>query len=136
MKELYLKRETAGADGTRGLLITPWGGKYPSVEPRPNQGKGAIPAGRYRVVVTHSPRFKKDLPLLVNVRGFDGIRIHGGTKPEHSAGCICIPAKEVQGLTNNIKKCYDGKEDVFITIIDGIGVCNSLMPDDTLHYIA
>jgi hypothetical protein len=38
----------------------------------------AIPAGDYSIIVNQSPRFKKRLPLLLNVPNFTGIRIHAG----------------------------------------------------------
>jgi hypothetical protein len=39
-------------------------------------GKTAIPTGTYKVQLTYSPRFKRVLPLLIGVKGFEGIRIH------------------------------------------------------------
>jgi hypothetical protein len=51
-------------------------------------GVTAIPAGRYEIVVTESPRFKRRLPLLLSVPGFDGVRIHPGTKETDTEGCI------------------------------------------------
>ena len=53
-------------------------------------GETAIPEGVYRVIVTPSPRFKRPLPLLVNVPGFDGIRIHPGNSHEDTAGCLLV----------------------------------------------
>ena len=51
-------------------------------------GKTAIPAGRYRVVVTLSQRFGRMLPLLENVPGFTGIRIHPGNSNSDTEGCL------------------------------------------------
>lgn len=51
-------------------------------------GKTAIPYGRYEIVISFSARFKKYLPLLVNVPGFDGIRIHPGNYAEDTEGCL------------------------------------------------
>ena len=44
----------------------------------------------YRVAVTMSPRFKRLLPIVQNVPQRSGIRLHRGTKPEHSTGCILV----------------------------------------------
>ena len=57
-------------------------------------GKTAIPAGTYGIIVDRSNRFSaaagKDvfLPLLLNVPGFAGIRIHTGNRPTESEGCL------------------------------------------------
>lgn len=53
-------------------------------------GETAIPAGVYNVIVTPSQRFKRDLPLLENVPGFSGIRIHPGNTAEDTEGCILV----------------------------------------------
>jgi len=58
-----------------------------------------IPKGTYPVSVTFSPRFKRMLPLIGNVPGRSGIRIHRGTKPKHSKGCILVSAAKEQELT-------------------------------------
>lgn len=53
-------------------------------------GKTAIPAGKYKVAVTHSPRFKKVMTEIQNVPGFEGIRIHQGITAADSLGCPLI----------------------------------------------
>ncbi|MBD3748941.1 MAG: hypothetical protein IE931_05550 [Sphingobacteriales bacterium] len=53
-------------------------------------GKTAIPTGRYEVVISYSNRFKKSLPLLLNVPGYAGIRIHPGNDAEDTEGCLLV----------------------------------------------
>ncbi len=53
-------------------------------------GETAVPVGVYEVVLNESPKFKRDLPLLLEVRGFMGIRIHRGNTAADSSGCICV----------------------------------------------
>ena len=68
-----------------------------------------IPSLCYHVAVTMSPKFKRLLPLVQNVPQTGdkamrrGIRLHRGTKPEHSIGCILVVAdKKNKDNLNNL----------------------------------
>ena len=50
----------------------------------------AIPEGLYEVKVTYSPRFKRQMPQILNVPGFTGVRIHGGNTHLNTSGCPLV----------------------------------------------
>lgn len=64
-------------------------------------GETAIPYGSYQVIVNHSPKFKRELPRLLNVPSFDGILIHRGNTASDSAGCIIVGENKVVGKVIN-----------------------------------
>lgn len=69
--------------------------------------KTAIPKGRYQVVVNYSDHFGKYMPLLIGVKGFDGVRIHSGNKPEDTEGCILIGLEDSSdGFMGDSRKAY------------------------------
>ena len=67
-------------------------------------GKTAIPYGRYQVILTDSPKFKRELPLVLDVPHFTGIRIHRGNTAEDSHGCILPGENKLEGKVINSGK--------------------------------
>lgn len=48
----------------------------------------AIPYGTYEIRMTYSNRFKRIMPILIDVPGFEGIRIHSANRASQLEGCI------------------------------------------------
>ena len=76
-----------------------------------------VPALIYKVAVTQSAKFKRLLPVLQNVPGRSGIRIHRGTKPEHSKGCILVAATDEQKLTALFLAEQNDKQEIRLEIV-------------------
>lgn len=51
-------------------------------------GETAIPCGLFVTVIDHSPKFNRELPRLVGVPNFEGIRWHSGLTIDHTNGCL------------------------------------------------
>ena len=87
-------------------------------------GETAIPCGRYQVIVTYSPKFQKRLPELFKVPGFKNIRIHAGTNPKHTEGCVLIGENKEKGRLVNgpyyqtrlVQMMDETGDKIFITI--------------------
>lgn len=70
-------------------------------------GETAIPTGKYDIILTYSPKFKRSLPLLLNVPNFTNIRIHNGSYATDSEGCILVGENKQKGMLTNSKKTID-----------------------------
>lgn len=64
-------------------------------------GETCIPFGTYKIVVNMSPKFKRELPRLLNVPSFEGVLIHRGNTAKDSAGCILVGENKVVGKVIN-----------------------------------
>ena len=91
-------------------------------------GQTAIPSGSYECIYTYSTRFKKMLPLLLNVPGFDGIRIHSGNSAKDTLGCLLIGKNDKVGwisdsrtwtskLIAKMQEAWNKKEKVTVRIL-------------------
>lgn len=70
-------------------------------------GNTCIPYGQYKVTITYSPKFKRNLPLINNVKGFEGIRIHSGNTNYDTQGCVLLGFNKVKGKVINSKDTVD-----------------------------
>jgi Family of unknown function (DUF5675) len=100
--EILIKRQPSTAGCTTGeLLIDGVFSCYTledvvreiagqSVESWKVDGRTAIPRGRYEVIIDKSTRFQRDMPHILNVPGFTGVRIHSGNTAEQTEGCVLV----------------------------------------------
>ena len=86
----------------------------------------AIPEGRYEVIINFSNRFQRQMPLLLNVPNYEGVRIHYGNYSKDTDGCILLgmtEGKDFIGQSRNAFKDFmevlsqvSTQEKIFITI--------------------
>lgn len=71
------------------------------------KGETAIPTGIYKVFITYSPKYKKNMPLISNVPGYSGIRIHSGNSAKDTEGCILVGKNTIVGRLTESKITYN-----------------------------
>ena len=88
------------------------------------RGKTAIPEGEYKIVMSPSSKFHRNMPYLKNVPQFEGIMIHPGNTVKDTIGCILVGVKSGTGLLvsritfEKIMKILNSEVDNTIEIID------------------
>jgi hypothetical protein len=70
-------------------------------------GQTAIPAGTYSVIIDHSQHFGRDLPHVLNVPGFEGIRIHPGNTDADTEGCILVGMDRLADSIGRSRLAFD-----------------------------
>lgn len=91
-------------------------------------GETAVPYGRYRVIVTYSNRLKRELPLILDVRHFTGIRMHKLRSAKGTLGCVGLGDNTAKGiltggeyyekkLTSLLKGYIKAGEEIWINIV-------------------
>ena len=71
------------------------------------KGETAIPKGTYKVIINQSNRFKRLLPLLLDVPGFEGVRIHSGNTNHDTEGCILVGRTRSDDFIGQSRKAFD-----------------------------
>lgn len=67
----------------------------------------AIPTGIYTVLLTYSPKYKRIMPLINNVKGYSGIRIHSGNSSKDTEGCLLVGKNTVVGRLTDSRNTYN-----------------------------
>lgn len=109
--DLNVKRLEFSEESTVGELSI--NGKFEcytledKVRPVKIAGKTAIPAGRYEVIINFSQRFQRQLPLLLKVPDFEGVRIHPGNTAANTEGCILVGETKDKNLVGHSRLAFD-----------------------------
>jgi hypothetical protein len=104
-------------------------------------GETCIPGScegiKYKVTVTPSSRFKRDMPLIYNTDDykvsehgieFSGVRLHGGNSHEDSHGCPLVAYNKInddtiqgtaeKAVTAKIKEYLEAGHEVYLLVVN------------------
>lgn len=123
--KLILKREPSTKTSTPGILYKDKDGKRTFlcytledvVRDEKIHGRTAIPAGIYPLRISRSVRFKRDLPEVMSVPNYSGVRIHGGNTHENTEGCPLVGT--VRNHKDRISNCAPAVTMVMRAIAEG-----------------
>ena len=121
--KLRLFRQILHEDYTIGRLFVNdayecWTLEDPVREGPKVPGATAIPRGTYRVIVDYSPHFKRPMPHLLDVPGFEGVRIHSGNTPADTEGCILVGLEYGNGAIWHSRDAYKLLLPKLVTALD------------------
>lgn len=139
--ELLLKREPSEEDHTFGQLFVDGIYQCETLEDVIREvpgvpvtswkiaGETAIPAGRYGVSIDYSPHFECEMPIIEDVPGFIGVRIHPGNTAKDTEGCILVGRMRLvdalgesrlafDAFFDRLKTAISNGEDVVLTVIN------------------
>ena len=82
-------------------------------------GRTAIPAGKYQIEITESIRFNRLMPIIKDVPGFSGVRIHSGNTAEDTEGCILVGKNRVKGKVLDSRKTFQKLFKILLVAVRG-----------------
>lgn len=124
--KLELKRAYIGKTYTIGHLYVDGEFLCDTLEDIPRDVKimneTCIPTGDYKVILNESNRFKRVMPLLLQVPNFEGIRIHAGNSEADTSGCILVGKNTARGMLSESRATFDKIFSMMTKAKDGIEI--------------
>lgn len=103
-------------------------GNVATVDDWKRPGVTCIPYGTYKVIISFSQRFQKPLPLLLDVPGFSGVRIHSGNTPADTEGCILVGTGRSNGSITNSRVAFTALfEAMEAALANGENICLNIV---------
>lgn len=120
-REFYTLGQLFVRDGSGDVLYSCDTLEHPIREEK-IKGITAIPNGTYKVVLSPSRKFRRNMPFLVDVPNFTGVMIHIGNTLHDTEGCILVGKAFGSALVhsrtvlNDLLHIMNGETDMTIKI--------------------